>query len=246
MSQQTLFGIHAVTSAIEQGVVKRATLLIAESRHDLKQVQLLKLARQHHIAVKRVDKSTLNELTGVDHHQGVALQGEVTVLTYHEQDLSQLQESAGEHCLFLVLDGVQDPHNLGACLRTADAAGVTAVIIPKDKSCSVTPVVRKVASGAAETVPLITVTNLSRTLKQLKQAGCWTVGLAGEATESLYEMDLKGPIAIVMGAEGDGLRRLTKENCDFLAHLPMQGSVSSLNVSVATGVVLYEVLRQRL
>jgi 23S rRNA (guanosine2251-2'-O)-methyltransferase len=147
--------------------------------------------------------------------------------------------------LLLVLDGVTDPHNLGACLRSADAAGVTAVIVPKDNAASITPVVRKVACGAAEVVPFIQVTNLARTLKQLQDARVWIVGTTGEADESLYQQDLKGPIAIVMGAEGAGMRRLTKEHCDFLVKLPMAGSVSSLNVSVATGICLFEAVRQR-
>jgi 23S rRNA (guanosine2251-2'-O)-methyltransferase len=148
--------------------------------------------------------------------------------------------------LLLVLDGVTDPHNLGACLRSADAAGVQAVIVPKDRSASLTPVVRKVACGAAETVPLVAVTNLARTLKQLQQRGLWVVGTAGEAQQYIYELDLKIPTVIVMGAEGAGMRRLTRENCDYLARLPMAGGVSSLNVSVAAGVCLFEAVRQRL
>jgi 23S rRNA (guanosine2251-2'-O)-methyltransferase len=148
--------------------------------------------------------------------------------------------------LFLVLDGVTDPHNLGACLRTADATGVTAVIVPKDKSASITPIVRKVASGAAETVPLVQVTNLARALRELQDMQVWVIGTAGEATESLYAVDYSGPVAIVMGAEGDGMRRLTRETCDQLITIPLLGTVSSLNVSVATAVCLYEVVRQRL
>ena len=146
----------------------------------------------------------------------------------------------------LVLDGVTDPHNLGACLRTADAAGVHAVIVPKDRSASLTPVVSKVACGAAETVPFIQVTNLARTLKRLQQRGIWLAGLAGEAEQTLYQANLHGPLAVVMGAEGQGLRRLTRETCDFLLRIPMHGLIESLNVSVATGVVLFEALRQRL
>jgi len=145
----------------------------------------------------------------------------------------------------LILDHVQDPHNLGACLRTADAAGVHAVIIPKDQAATLTPVARKVACGAAETVPLITVTNLSRLMIQLKEQGIWLIGMTEEADESLYDFNLTGPLAIVLGAEGQGLRRLTKEHCDHLLHIPMAGAVSSLNVSVATGVCLFEAIRQR-
>jgi 23S rRNA (guanosine2251-2'-O)-methyltransferase len=144
-----------------------------------------------------------------------------------------------------VLDGVTDPHNLGACLRTAEAAGVDAVIVPKDKSALLSPTARKVACGAAEVIPFIAVTNLARTLKQLQQAGIWVLGAAGEATQSLYQSDLKGPLALVMGSEGNGMRRLTREHCDILFSIPMAGEVSSLNVSVATGVTLFEAVRQR-
>nr|MBP8771300.1 23S rRNA (guanosine(2251)-2'-O)-methyltransferase RlmB [Thiopseudomonas sp.] len=148
--------------------------------------------------------------------------------------------------LLLVLDGVTDPHNLGACLRTADAAGVHAVIIPKDKSATLNSTVRKVACGAAEVVPLVAVTNLARALEKLRQKGLWVVGTAGDAEQTLYQQDMTGPLILVMGAEGTGMRRLTREHCDYLVHLPMQGSVSSLNVSVATGVCLFEAQRQRL
>jgi 23S rRNA (guanosine2251-2'-O)-methyltransferase len=162
-----------------------------------------------------------------------------------EADLWAHLEALDHPPLVLVLDGVTDPHNLGACLRSADAAGVDAVILPKDKSASVTPVVRKVACGAAETVPLHAATNLARVLKGLKERGIWLYGAAGEARSSLYAQDLTGPAALVLGSEGAGLRRLTREHCDFLVHLPMAGAVSSLNVSVATGVCLFEVVRQR-
>ena len=147
--------------------------------------------------------------------------------------------------LLLVLDGVTDPHNLGACLRSADAAGALAVIVPKDKSATLTPTVRKVACGAAEVIPLVAVTNLARTLEKLKQRGLWVVGTAGEAEQSLYQQDMTGPTILIMGAEGSGMRRLTRDLCDYLVHLPMTGSVSSLNVSVATGVCLFEAQRQR-
>ena len=147
--------------------------------------------------------------------------------------------------MVLVLDGVQDPHNLGACLRTADAVGVHAVVTPKDRACGVTPVVRKVASGAAESVPVFQVTNLARVLRELKERGLWLVGMAGEGAADLFEVDLTGPLALVLGAEEKGLRRLTRETCDVLARLSMHGAVSSLNVSVAAGVCLYEARRQR-
>jgi 23S rRNA (guanosine2251-2'-O)-methyltransferase len=162
-----------------------------------------------------------------------------------EGDLLDLVEGLGRPAFLLILDGVTDPHNLGACLRTADAAGVDCVVAPRDRAVGLTPVVRKVAAGAAETIPFAQVTNLARTLESLKQAGVWVVGTAGEATDELYTVDLTGPLAVVMGAEGDGMRRLTRETCDRLVRLPMAGGVESLNVSVATGVVLYEAVRQR-
>jgi 23S rRNA (guanosine2251-2'-O)-methyltransferase len=159
--------------------------------------------------------------------------------------LEELLDRAEGPPLLLMLDGVTDPHNLGACLRTADAAGVQAVIIPKDKSASLNATVRKVACGAAEVIPLVAVTNLARTLEKLKKRGLWVVGTAGEAEQDVYDVDMTGPTVLVMGAEGKGMRRLTRELCDFLVRLPMSGSVSSLNVSVATGVCLFEAVRQR-
>jgi len=168
-----------------------------------------------------------------------------TVRSYDEEDLFALLDKRSEPAFLLILDTVQDPHNLGACLRTANAAGIQAVVVPKDRSVSITPAVRTVACGAAEKTPLVRVTNLARLLDRLKKAGVWLVGTADQAEKSLYEIDLKGPLALVMGAEGTGLRRLTAEKCDFLAKLPMVGEVESLNVSVATGVCLYEAVRQR-
>ena len=163
-----------------------------------------------------------------------------------EDDLARRVEAAGREAFLLVLDGVQDPHNLGACLRTAEAVGVTAVVVPRDRACSLTPAVRKVAAGAAELVPFVQVTNLVRCLEGLKRQGLWVVGTEGEADRDLYAADLSGPLAVVMGAEGRGMRRLTGEACDFTVRVPMRGATESLNVSVATGVVLYEALRQRL
>jgi 23S rRNA (guanosine2251-2'-O)-methyltransferase len=163
-----------------------------------------------------------------------------------EADLSEILRNLTEPPFLLLLDNIQDPHNLGACLRSADAAGVHAVIVPKDRSVSLTPVVRTVACGAAEKIPFVQVTNLARTMDQLREAGIWMVGAAGEAAQDLYQIDLTGPLGIVTGAEGSGLRRLTREKCDFLVRIPMFGSVESLNVSVATGVCLFEAVRQRL
>ena len=177
-------------------------------------------------------------------HQGVVAlckQGQ----TYDEAYLDKLVDEQGQSVFFLMLDGVTDPHNLGACLRSAEGAGVQAVIVPKDNSVGITPVVSKVASGAAETIPLIVVTNLSRTLKNLQQRGVWSVGTTGDAQQTIYQVDLKGPIVMVMGSEGAGMRQLVRKQCDFLAKLPMAGEVSSLNVSVATGICLFEAVRQR-
>jgi len=168
-----------------------------------------------------------------------------SIKSLDEEDLFQTLESSGEPAFLLILDTVQDPHNLGACLRTANGAGVQAVIVPKDRSVSITPAVRTVACGAAEKTPLVRVTNLARFLDRLKKAGVWLVGTTDQADKSLYELDLTGPIAFVMGSEGTGIRRLTSDKCDFLAKLPMAGDVESLNVSVATGVCLYEAVRQR-
>ena len=183
-------------------------------------------------------------MTGGARHQGAVARYRAPP-PRAESDLSALIEKAGRDALLLVLDGITDPHNLGACLRSAEAAGVTAVIVPKDKAAGITPTVRRAASGAADRVAFFAVTNLARTLKAIKQQGVWLVGLDGESKQDLYSIDLKGPIAIVLGSEGEGMRRLTSESCDFLARIPMRGAVESLNVSVATGVVLFEALRQR-
>lgn len=168
-----------------------------------------------------------------------------SAVIFNEEKLYDLLEDDSKEKFYLILDGVQDPRNLGACLRTADAAGVKAVIIPKDRAVSMTDVVRETASGAAENVPLIAVTNLGRTIDLLKEKGVWLVGTSDKADRSIYDVDMKGNIAVVVGAEGKGIRRLTEEKCDFLSYIPMKGSVSCLNVSVATGVCLFEALRQR-
>ena len=203
------------------------------------------MAREQGVAVEDVPKKTLDGLTRGANHQGVVARyrgGSAAT----ESDLDRILEAAGKAPILLVLDGVQDPHNLGACLRTAAAAGVNAVIAPKDNAVGLTPIARKAASGGAEIVPFIQVTNLARTLDRLKQAGFWVVGAVGEADRSLYEVDLKGPLIVAMGAEGSGLRRLTRERCDFLAAIPMAASMESLNVSAATAVILFEAVRQRL
>lgn len=245
MSHTTIFGQHAVLAALQENALSAATLYILQSRHDAKQAEICEIATQQSLPIESVDRQRLDQLSQQGNHQGVLLQGEATTQTYTVQDLVDMVQQAGERALVLMLDGVQDPHNLGACLRSADAAGVTAVVIPKNKSCGLTATVRKVACGAAETVPLVTVANLADTLEKLKQANCWVVGLASEAEQTIYTMDFCGSVVVVVGAEGKGLRRLTQDRCDFLAKLPMLGAVSSLNVGVAVGIALYEAVRQR-
>jgi 23S rRNA (guanosine2251-2'-O)-methyltransferase len=193
--------------------------------------------------VQRVDLHSLRQLLGEVAHQGVA--ADITPLPPWTEDelLAALQSASAP--LLLALDGVQDPHNLGACLRTADACGALAVIVPRDRAAQLTPAARKVAAGAAETTPVVAVTNLVRTLKLLKDAGLWVVGADAEAEKAAQEVDLKGPVVLVLGAEGTGLRHLTQQNCDFMVRLPQLGAVESLNVSVAAGMLLYEAVRQR-
>jgi 23S rRNA (guanosine2251-2'-O)-methyltransferase len=202
------------------------------------------LAARSGIQVTTVDAAVLDKLAEGGRHQGVL--AEVVARSGDpETQLEEALEAASGPPLLLVLDGVQDPHNLGACLRSADAAGVAAVIVPRDRAAGLTPVVRKVAAGAAETVPLVSVVNLARTLRELKERGIWLTGTDDSADKSIYDADLKGPLALVMGSEGEGMRRLTRECCDELVSIPMGGAVESLNVSVAAGVVLFEAVRQR-
>lgn len=244
MSQlEKVYGIHAVEALLRHHPKRVKQLWLAERRSEPRLQPLLALAGQYRLPVNPIERSQLDEWTeGV--HQGVM--AEVTPSqVLGENMLDDLLSASDEPPLILILDGVTDPHNLGACLRTADAAGVRVVILPKDRSATLNATVRKVACGAAEVIPVVSVTNLARTLERLQQKGVWIVGTAGEATQELYEQDLRGPIALVMGAEGKGMRRLTREHCDYLVRLPMAGSVSSLNVSVATGVCLFEAVRQR-
>lgn len=246
MSNKTnrVVGHHAVTELLRQQPEAILELLVQSDRRDRRMQELRDLAKSNKIGVQEMSKAELDKL-GVRGHQGVVATVSGGKDALAEQDLTALLAKAESTPLLLVLDGVTDPHNLGACLRSADAAGVTAVIVPKDKAVGLTPVVRKVASGAAETVPLVVVTNLARCLQSLQEQGVWLVGTDDEATVSLYEQDLTGPLAIVMGSEGAGLRRLTRECCDHLVSIPMAGELSSLNVSVATGVTLFEAVRQR-
>jgi 23S rRNA (guanosine2251-2'-O)-methyltransferase len=221
--------------------------MVAKGRDDARMNAVINIARKHRIAVQFVLRKTLDEKSKGEQNQGVLARAKpARVLNEADLDAILITCSQSEQLpFFLVLDGVTDPHNLGACLRNADAAGVDAVIVPKDNAAAITPVVRKVAVGAAETVPLIQVTNLTRTLKHIQQEGVWVVGTAGEAEQMIFECKMQGAIALVMGAEGKGMRRLTRETCDELVKLPMAGAVSSLNVSVAAGICLFEVVRQR-
>jgi 23S rRNA (guanosine2251-2'-O)-methyltransferase len=244
VTQQRIGGLHAIKAALKHGD-KVLHLWVDAARRDRRLRELISQAKAQGLQPTQSHKAELDQLLPNTNHQGVVaeIQG---VATGSEADLESLLQGLDQPPFLLILDGVQDPHNPGACLRSANGAGVHAVIAPRDRSVGLTPVAVKVASGGAGETPFIQVTNLARTLKWLGDAyGIWTLGLAGEADNDLYAMDLKGPLALVMGSEGEGMRRLTREHCDQLASLPMKGGVESLNVSVATGVVLYEALRQR-
>ena len=244
MAEEFVFGWHAVESVIKREPQRLQEVLLQTGRRDKRVQSILATLDELGVSWQEVHRRELDGRVGGVHQGIVARVSESR--EWSEADLLALVEGSAKPPLLLVLDGVTDPHNLGACLRTADATGVQAVIVPKDKSASLSPVARKVACGAAETVPLVRVTNLARCLRALQDAGVWLVGTAGEAPATVYQADLTGPVALVMGAEGKGMRRLTREHCDQLIHIPMLGSVDSLNVSVATGVCLYEALRQRL
>lgn len=245
--ESLVFGLHAVTTLLERHPEQVRELLVQKGREDERMQKVFRLAQDSGLACQICDKDTLDAgVEGV--HQGVVALCR-PLEAGNEQTLDRcLAQVAheGRIPLLLVLDGVTDPHNLGACLRSADAAGVDAIIVPKDKAAPLNATVRKVACGAAEALPVIAVTNLARTLRQLADQGLWVVGAAGEAEQLIYDVDLNRPLVMVMGAEGKGMRRLTREHCDELIKLPMAGEVSSLNVSVAAGVCLYEVVRQRI
>lgn len=240
-----LFGFHAVLSRLRQHAASVQEILIDRDRIDARMKDLLSLADGAGVRHMQVERSRLDGLAGVNgRHQGVIARVIDTPIPY--KDIHDILESElKEPPFFLILDGVEDPHNLGACLRVADAMGAHAVIAPKDRAAGLSATVRKVASGAAETVPFIAVTNLARTMRELKEAGVMLVGAAAEAEHDLFSLELSGPVALVLGAEGSGLRRLTAETCDVLVSIPMFGSVESLNVSVASGICLYEARRQR-
>ena len=238
-----VFGIHAVDALLQRQPKRIEELWLQQGRNDKRMQDIQQHAQQLGIRCLVMPREDLDKAVE-GNHQGVLARAKPAQML-RDRDLALLMDSLAHQPLLLILDGVTDPHNLGACLRTADAAGVDAVIAPKDSSAPLNATVRKVACGAAEVIPYIQVTNLARTMKDLQQRGIWITGTAGEAEQSVYQADLTGPVAIVMGAEGKGMRRLTREHCDFLVNLPMAGSVSSLNVSVATGVCLFEVVRQR-
>jgi 23S rRNA (guanosine2251-2'-O)-methyltransferase len=244
MSGELLFGIHTIDAALTHDPKNILELYIELDSHNARLKELSERARDLGLKPHARPRDALDRMTGGARHQGAVARYRAPP-PRAESELYPLVENAAKDALLLVLDGVTDPHNLGACLRSAEAAGVTAVVVPKDKAAGITPTVRRASSGAADRVAFFAVTNLARTLKALKDRGVWLVGMADAAEQDLYALDLKGPLAIVMGSEGEGMRRLTSEACDFLAHIPMRGDVESLNVSVATGVVLFEALRQR-
>ena len=238
-----IFGFHAVTARLRHEASSVEEIYVDTARHDQRMKDLLKAAGAVKVRIIQADDQRLSNMVGTRRHQGVvAKAGEVSLA----RNLDELLDAVDGPPLLLVLDGITDPHNLGACLRVADGAGAHAVIAPKDRAVGLNATAAKVASGAADSVPYITVTNLARTLRDLKDRGIWLIGTTDDAEQSLYQADFKGPAALVMGSEGEGMRRLTTECCDFLVQIPMFGAVESLNVSVASGVCLFEARRQRL
>jgi 23S rRNA (guanosine2251-2'-O)-methyltransferase len=242
---ELIYGIHAVQTAITKTPQSVLEVWFDANRSDKRIAHIQGLANKNRLLQHEVQRLELDRFLPGVNHQGVIARCRLpSVLS--ESELFSLIEGLNKPALLLILDGVQDPHNLGACVRSADGVGVDALIIPKDKSVGITPVVAKVASGALNNVPVVQVTNLARAMEQLKKAGIWIVGMDDKSDQTLYQVDLTLPLAITLGAEGSGLRRLTKEKCDFLVKLPMLGMVESLNVSVASGICLYEALRQRI
>lgn len=241
-STHFIHGFHAVTSRLRQRAEGVHEIFIDAERRDMRVKDLVQLAETHAVRIVQANAKRLDGMTGGTKHQGVAARVDDLRLSH---SLDDILDALTEPPLLLVLDGITDPHNLGACMRTADAAGVHAVIAPKDRAVGLNATVTKVASGAAETMPYITVTNLARTLRELKERDIWVIGTAEDASTSLYAPGLGRGLALVLGAEGEGMRRLTRETCDELRAIPMAGSIESLNVSVAAGVCLFEARRQR-
>ncbi len=244
-SPRVIFGFHAVGVRLKTAPRSVIELLFDPSRRDARMKQFLARAQEAQVRLIEADAQRLAKLCGSHGHQGVVARVEAVALTHSLDDLLEGLEAAGTLPLLLVLDGVTDPHNLGACLRVADGAGAQAVIAPKDHAAGINATVTKVASGAADTVPYFMVTNLARTLGELKERNIRVIGTSDDAERTLYQVDLRGPLALVLGAEGAGMRQLTRKSCDELVRIPMAGAVESLNVSVASGVCLYEALRQR-
>lgn len=244
MSESWIVGINPVEGALTNDPDRVREVLVEQNSKNARVLEIAALARKLGLILKPVSKEQLEKLGGEARHQGVIALYQAPPLR-DETHLPALLEAAGGDVFVLVLDGVTDPHNLGACLRSAAAANVTAVVVPKDRAVGITPTVRRASAGGVDLIPLIAVTNLARALRMLKDAGVWITGLDGDTEKSIYDIDLKGPVALVMGSEGDGMRRLTRDTCDFVAKIPMPGGMESLNVSVATGVVLFEALRQR-
>lgn len=243
MKSKMIFGFHAVTARLRHEASSVEEIYIDASRHDRRMQELLRAAEGAKVRIIHADAQRLDGMVGTRRHQGVvAKAGELSLA----RNLDELLDAIEGPPLLLILDGITDPHNLGACLRVADGAGTHAVIAPKDRAVGLNATAAKVASGAADTVPYITVTNLARTMRELKERDIWLFGTTDDAEKSLYDVDFSGPAALVMGSEGEGMRRLTRENCDVLVSIPMHGAVESLNVSVASGICLYEARRQRI
>jgi 23S rRNA (guanosine2251-2'-O)-methyltransferase len=244
-SHKVLFGFHAVGVRLKTAPKSVIEIYYEPTRRDMRMRQFLDRAREAGVRLIEADGLRLAKLAGSHGHQGVAARVEALAQVHSLDELLEKLEAEGTVPLLLVLDGITDPHNLGACLRVADGAGAHAVIAPKDHAAGINATVAKVASGAAETMPYFMVTNLARTLGELKERNIWVIGTSDDAPKTLYQVDLKGPTALVLGAEGEGMRQLTRKTCDELVSIPMHGAVESLNVSVASGVCLYEALRQR-
>lgn len=244
MNEDLICGLHAVAAALQQHPDRLEALWVSSERTDRRVNELVTAARTAGVRFQMVPRATLDRMAEGERHQGVIARLR-TVAVKGEDELATLLPELPAHPLLLVLDGVQDPHNLGACLRSADAAGAHGVIVPRERSAPLSAAARRAASGAAETVPIFEVANLARTLRTMKDAGIWLIGATQDAPEPIYRADLRIALALVLGGEGKGLRRLTREHCDSLVRIPMVGHVASLNVSVATGICLYEAIRQR-
>ncbi len=243
MKSKIIFGFHAVTARLRHDASSVEEIYIDSARHDRRMQELVRAAEAVNVRIIQADDQRLSNIVGTRRHQGVVAKASELSLA---RNLDELLDAIVGPPLILILDGITDPHNLGACLRVADGAGAHAVIAPKDRAVGLNATAAKVASGAAETVPYITVTNLARTMRDLKERDIWLIGTTEDAEKTIYQGDFSGPAALVMGSEGEGMRRLTRETCDVLVSVPMFGSVESLNVSVASGICLYEARRQRL